>query len=172
MTPTEHLRVLRTDESAVSVGPIDRQSGKSSVARNPIFVGMLFPNIGNLDLDWLLRVYLSRTAKTKQAIVSSIFNIESIPAGPADANCVFRRYSDGHEKNFDLRCFPRWTVRFAGHIHEGRKRVESVGACDDDWLDHYCQVRNLPDSASQRCSVRLPLTRAPTPTRSGLADSG
>ena len=76
------------------------------------------PNIGNLDLDWLLWVYLSQNPNMKKSIVSSIFGIENIPKVKFGA-LRFSANSVGHA-SFDLHFYPKdWSSEI-----EGRKRVE------------------------------------------------
>ena len=109
--------LLSTDEIAESVcDMIDNH--QRLLSNKPDIRWKAPPNIGNLDLDWLLWVYLSRNPKTKQAIVSSIFNIESIPADKV-MELRFSANSVGHA-TFDLHFSPSdWSSEI-----EGRKRVE------------------------------------------------
>lgn len=71
------------------------------------------PNIGNLDLDWLLWVYLSQNAKMKKAMVSAIFGIESIPTDKFEG-LRFSPNIVGHA-TFDLYCSPKdWCSEVEG----------------------------------------------------------
>ena len=91
------------------------------------------PNVGNWDLDWLLWVYLSRSPKMKQTVISSIFNIESIPDDKL-TELRFSANSIGHA-TFDLHFSPSdWSAE-----SERRKRVE--------WREFTRLVRSLLPSS-------------------------
>lgn len=109
--------LLNTDEVAETVcDMIDNH--QMLLSTKPEIRWKAPPNIGNLDLDWLLWVYLSQNSKMKKTMVSSIFGIESIPTDKFRA-LRFSANSVGHA-TFDLHFSPKdWSSE-----REGRKRVE------------------------------------------------
>ena len=101
------------------------------------------PNIGTLDLHWLLWVYLSQNPKMKKTIVSSIFSINSIP-----------------KDNFKALRFPTIVLvtrllifTFPQRIGVRKSKDENVwnGECSRDWLGHFCQDRNGQSRCSRWC---------------------
>ena len=109
--------LLNTDEIAETVcDMIDNH--QELLSNKPEIRWKAPPNIGNLDLDWLLWVYLSESPKMKQAIISSIFDIDSIPTDKL-TELRFSANSVGHA-TFDLHFSPKdWSSEI-----DGRKSVE------------------------------------------------
>ena len=109
--------LLNTDEIAETVCDLI-DNHQELISKKPEIRWKAPPNIGNLDLDWLLWVYLPQKQKMKQTIVSNIFNIESIPTDKL-TELRFSANSVGHA-TFDLHISPKdWSSEV-----EGRKRVE------------------------------------------------
>ena len=109
--------LVNTDEVAETVcDMIDNQ--QKLLITKPELRWKAPPNIGNLDLDWLLWVYLSQNPEMKKSIMSSIFGTDDIPTDKIGA-LRFSANSVGHA-TFDLHFSPKdWSSEI-----EGRKRVE------------------------------------------------
>lgn len=114
---TMRTYLLDTDKIAETVcDMIDNH--QKLVSNKPEIRSQAPPHIANSDLDWLLWVYLSESPAIKRTIISSIFNLESIPTDKL-MELRFSANGIGHE-TFDLHFSPKdWSAEI-----EGQKRME------------------------------------------------
>ena len=95
--------LLNTDEVAETVcDMIDNH--QELVNKHPEIRWKAPPNIGNLDLDWLLWVYLSENANLKRAILSDVFDVKDVSIEKVTV-VRFSANSVGHE-TFNLHLSP------------------------------------------------------------------